>query len=225
MKIAKFDKISLVSYPGRSACTIYVRGCNFKCPVCNRSDMIDLDGSCIDENEVLEYLDSKKNMIEGVCITGGEPLIQDDIVPFICKIKEFGYKIKLETNGSFPKKLKELIDNRYVDFVTMDIKNIYTKYDMASGIKTNIDAIKDSVNILESSRIDHEFRTTIAKELHNINDVRRMRAYLGRRANYYVHNFVNGDNVLNKRLHSFSNEELKDMKLNCSNDDIYFVGL
>ena len=174
--ISGFQKLTLVDYPGYTACLIFTQGCNFRCPFCHNSDLVigGNNANIIDEQVIFDYLDKRKGLIDGVCISGGEPLLQKDLELFIRKIKEKGYKVKLDTNGSKPKLLKNLIDNNLLDYVAMDVKNTSNKYALTTGVKTNIEDIKESIDILKNSKIDYEFRTTIVKELHTIEDIKEI---------------------------------------------------
>ncbi len=214
MKISGFDKLTLLNYPGLVACTIFTKGCNFKCPFCHNSELIDMNSEyeTIDEEEIIKYLIKRKNILDGVCISGGEPLIQKNIKILIKRIKDLNLKVKLDTNGSNPTLLKELLDEDLIDYVAMDIKNSFDKYDITSGTKTNLNNIKKSIKIIENSNIDYEFRTTIIKEYHVLKDIINILKCLNKKSKYYIQNFMDSDGVLNKNLHPFTNEELIEMK-------------
>jgi len=216
MIISGMQKLTLVDYPEHTACIIFTQGCNFRCPFCHNSDLVkDANNSNkIDEQVLFDYLDKRKGLVDGVCISGGEPLLQKDIELFIKKIKEKGYKVKLDTNGSKPNILKKLIDSNLVDYVAMDVKNTFSKYNLTTGVDINIDDIKESINILKNSNIDYEFRTTIAKELHSFDDIREILDYLGPKVKYYIQNYNDCDTVLKKGLSSFDDNELLEMKKN-----------
>lgn len=213
MKISGFQKLTLVDYPGLTSCIVFTQGCNFRCPFCHNSSLInDNSDSSVDEQEFFDYLDKRKNVLDGVCITGGEPLLQSDLESFITKIKEKGYKVKLDTNGSNPIKLKSLIDKNLLDYIAMDIKNNFTKYDETSGIKVNIDSIKKSIEIIKSSKVDYEFRTTIVKELHTLEDLKDILEYIGSECKYYIQNYKDCESVLKKGLSGFEDSELLEIK-------------
>lgn len=213
MIIDGFEKLTLVNYPGEVACIVFTRGCNFACPFCQNSPLIDItkDKGLIDEKDVFDYLKKRKGIIDGVCISGGEPLLQKDIKTFIEKIKKMKLKVKLDTNGSNPKLLQELLDANLLDYVAMDIKNIPSKYETTIGKKFNLDKIKESMDILKNCHINYEFRTTIAKELHNMDDIKTIIKDIGD-SRYYLQNFVASDNVIDKNLHGFSYNELETIK-------------
>mgnify|MGYP003368000665 FL=1 len=226
MLISGFDKVTLLNYPGLVACTIFTKGCNLKCPFCHNSSLISgNDDTYIDEDEIFKYLNKRKNIIEGVCISGGEPLLQKDIKEFIRKIKSLGLKVKLDTNGTNPDLILSLINDNLLDYIAMDIKNIKSKYELTSGAKVKIDNILKSINIIENSGIDYEFRTTIIKEIHTLSDIDYISKKLDKKSKYYIQNFVKSDAVLDKNLHSFTNDELKEMKQILNNENIIFRDL
>jgi pyruvate formate lyase activating enzyme len=214
MKISGMEKLTLLDYPSKTACLIFTQGCNLKCPFCHNSSLLDTNhDGVIDESEVLAYLDKRKGLIDGICISGGEPLLQKDIESFIKEVKERGFKVKLDTNGSNPKKLKDLIDKNLLDYVAMDIKNDFTNYEKTSGItKINIDKIKESIKILESSNIEYEFRTTIVKELHDVEKIENICKYIDKKSKYYLQNYRDCESVLQKGLTCFIDKELQELK-------------
>ena len=208
MNIAGVQKVTLLDYPGKVACEIFTQGCNFECPFCQNSSLIPITNTGeFSEEEIFEYLNLRKNILDGVVITGGEPTVQKDLKGFIKKIKDLGLLVKLDTNGGNPKVLQELIDEDLVDYVAMDIKNIFNKYNITAGKKINLDNIKKSIEILKASKIDYEFRTTIIKEMHSLDDIISICKLVGN-AKYYLQNFEDSENVLDHSLHGFSREEL-----------------
>ncbi len=225
MKISGFDKLTLLNYPDKLACTIFTSGCNLRCPFCHNSGLVTNNYNEISFDSIYEYLKKRIGILDGVCITGGEPLIHADIKDYIKKIKDLGYLVKIDTNGCNPKLLKELIDLKLVDYIAMDIKNIYSKYDITSGVKVNVDNIKKSISIIENSGIDYEFRTTIVKEFHSTQDIKEILSYISSNSNYYIQNFKNSNDVFNRNLSSFSENELVEMKNEINNKNIYFRDL
>ena len=208
MNIAGVQKVTLLDYPGKVACEIFTQGCNFECPFCQNSSLIPITNTGeFSEEEIFEYLVLRKKILDGVVITGGEPTVQKDLKGFIKKIKDLGLLVKLDTNGGNPKVLQELIDEKLVDYVAMDIKNIFNKYNITSGKKINLDNIKKSIEILKASKIDYEFRTTIIKEMHSLDDIVSICKLVGN-AKYYLQNFEDSENVIDHSLHGFSREEL-----------------
>lgn len=163
LSFSGIQKTTLVDYPGEVACTLFVSGCNFRCSFCYNSALVlEQDtGVSISEVEALDFLKERKNFLDGVCITGGEPLLYyPAILGFLTKVKELGYKIKLDTNGSFPEALREIVDQQLVNYIAMDIKTSPEKYGQATGVQADLKKIAASIAIIKSSNIDYEFRTT-----------------------------------------------------------------
>ena len=214
MTINGMQKLTLLDYPGNVACLIFTQGCNFRCPFCHNSGLLDMNNNCekIDEKEVFKYLEKRKGLLDRVCISGGEPLLQKDIEYFIRKVKDLGYKVKLDTNGSSPKKLKQLIEEGLIDYVAMDIKNDFLNYDKTAGMCTNIDNIKKSIEIIENSNIEYEFRTTIVKQFHDVGKLEKIIQYIGPNARYYIQNYQDCSSVLQRGLDGFDEEELLNIK-------------
>lgn len=208
-KIAGFNKLSLLDYPGNMACIIFTKGCNFKCSYCHNSSLVlDKKIPLILHDDIFAYLEKRKNILKGVVISGGEPTIQKNLVEFISKIKKIGYKVKLDTNGSNPEVLKELIKNNLVDYVAMDIKNVFEKYNITTDSVVNINNIKKSIEILKENKVDFEFRTTIIREYHTLEDIKRLIKYT-RGYKYYLQNFEDKDTVIKNGLTPFTDVELE----------------
>ena len=210
MKISGLQKLTLLDFPDVVSCIVFTKGCNLRCPFCHNSSLV-VDSKLtpeIDEEEVFSYLNKRKNILDGVVISGGEPLLQKDIKDFIVRIKTLGYKVKLDTNGVNSKLLSELIDEKLVDYVAMDIKNTFDKYDMTTG-KSNsrIDNIKESIRILKKEKVPYEFRTTIVKDFHNIEDIKKILKYING-SKYFIQNFVDNENTIKKGLTGFTKDEL-----------------
>ena len=215
MKIVGFQKLTMVDYPGKMACIIFTEGCNYRCPYCHNSLLVyEKSDYEMDEEEIFNYIDKRKGIIEGIVISGGEPTLQKDLKEFLIKLRNYPISIKLDTNGSNPKIIKELIDNNLVDYIAMDIKNSIKKYPITSAInKINTDNVLESINILKKSKIDYEFRTTIVKELHDIEDIKEIRKLIGK-SKYYIQNFRDNENVKYSNLHGFTDIELNEIKNN-----------
>ena len=215
IKFFGLQKSTLLDYPTKLAATIFTGGCNFCCPFCHNSDLVYLDEGIkeIKEADILEYLAKRKNILDGVCISGGEPLLHKGLVSFITKVKNLGLLVKLDTNGFLYDELKKIIDLKLVDYVAMDIKNSPSKYGMTCGVK-NIDLtnIYKSVELLKSNVVDYEFRTTIVEEYHDINDIKEIGLWLNGAKNYYLQSFRNDENVIDKTLHSHNLETLEKYK-------------
>ncbi len=213
MIIDGFDKLTLLDYPGHVACIIFTRGCNFRCSYCQNSSLIlhKKEKGNFSEEEILDYLNLRKNVLDGIVISGGEPTVQPELINFIKKVKAIGLKVKLDTNGSNPKVLKELVSNKLVDYVAMDIKNSLDKYEIVAKCKVNEKALKESIKILKNGSVDYEFRTTLIKNYHTIDDVKSIYK-LVKGSKYYIQNFKMSDDVLDKNLIGFEADELEKIK-------------
>lgn len=210
VKIYGFQKMTLLDFPGRVACTLFTAGCNFVCPFCHNASLVThIDGAPIDHEEIFSYLNKRKGLLDGVCITGGEPLLWPDIASFIQKIKEMGYLVKLDTNGAFPDRLAHLIDTGLVDYVAMDIKNSKEKYALTAGVPVDLAAIEQSVELLKEGRVEYEFRTTVVKEFHTEQDIISMANWLSGTRYWYLQNFTDSGDLIQNGLHSHGEKWLQ----------------
>lgn len=209
------QKLTLLDYPGKVACTLFTKGCNFYCPFCHNAFLVNADGreESITEEEVMEYLKKRRHLLDGVCITGGEPLLHDRLFDFLKKVKEIGYRVKIDTNGSFPEKLKALFKDGLIDYVAMDVKNCFSKYQLTSGCgNLNIKKIEESIKFLLQGGIGYEFRTTVVKELHTPEDIEDLAREIGGADKYFLQNFVDSGNILRENLHPVDSETLLEME-------------
>ncbi len=228
MNISGIEKLSLSDYPGYVACIIFTQGCNFKCPYCHNSDLIPFKDGMVDKDYVFEFLEERKKILDAVVISGGEALLQPKLKEFIVKVKKMGYKIKLDTNGSNPKDLSKLIDEDLLDYVAMDIKHDKENYHLITGFKKyNYNSVKESIKILENSNIDYEFRTTIVKELHDLDSILNICKLINKKSKYYLQNYIESPEVLDKSLSSFSKEELLEIekKINSKYSNVKVRGI
>lgn len=212
MKICGLQKLTLVDYPGKMAAIIFTGGCNFRCPFCHNSALVtDVNNQEeIEEEEVLAFLEKRKNLLEGVVVTGGEPLIHSDIIPLLKKIKELGYLIKLDTNGTFPNLLEEIIDLGLCDYVAMDIKNSLKNYGKTIGFETyDTSKIEKSINLLKKGKVSYEFRTTVVKNIHFEEDFLEIAKMISPESNYFLQTFVPSQNTIVQGLSAPSDEEMK----------------
>ena len=167
MKIGGLQKTTFLDYPDKMACIVFTVGCNLRCPFCHNRDLVDgLVNDLIEEKDFFKFLENRKDILEGVVITGGEPTLQLDLVDFCQKIKKMGFLIKLDTNGTNPKLVKELMDKKLIDFVAMDMKNDFENYEKTVGTPINLDNIKESIEMIQNWGGDYEFRTTVVPTLH-----------------------------------------------------------
>jgi pyruvate formate lyase activating enzyme len=193
IEIGGLQKTTLIDYPGRISCTVFLIGCDFRCPWCYSSELVLPEKiklqPRISEKEFFNFLKERKGLLEGIVICGGEPTIHKDLPDFIKKIKELGYLIKLDTNGSNPRMLKQLIAEGLVDYVAMDIKAPKEKYDKATGVKVKIRDIEKSIDILKQGKIEYEFRTTVVPTIHLKEDVIEIAKWLSPAKKYFLQNF------------------------------------
>ena len=207
--------MTLLDFPGKTAATVFTPGCNFRCPFCHNASLVlhTDEAEHYGEEEVLSYLKKRQGILDGICITGGEPLLQKDIADFMEKVKSLGYKIKLDTNGSFPEKLRELVGKGLVDYVAMDIKNSKEKYAATVGIeKFDTSAVEESVSYLLSGMVDFEFRTTVVDELHTEEDIENIAVWIRGAKRYFLQNFVDSGDILGDNLSAASREKLDSMR-------------
>lgn len=215
MNFSGFQKLTLLDFPGHVACTLFSHGCNFRCPYCHNAMLVteEKSGDVFSDEEILSYLKKRKGILDGVCFTGGEPLIQKELPDFIRKVKELGFLVKLDTNGSFPERLKELVGEGLVDYVAMDIKNSLSKYGDTIDIKNfSTEKVEQSIDFLVGSSINFEFRTTIVAEYHTIQDIEDIAKRIKGAKKYFLQNFVDSGNLIGENLHAVSKETLEKMR-------------
>lgn len=214
MRIHGFQKTTLLDYPGHLAATVFFGGCNFLCPFCHNASLVLSPDSlpAIPEDEILNTLKKRKGILEGVCITGGEPTLEVGLPDFIKKIKDLGLLVKLDTNGSNPGILKELLSQGLLDYVAMDIKSSPDKYPAAIGKDSfPLKNISESIRLLLTDKIDYEFRTTVVKELHTSSDLVLIGEWIKGAKAYYLQAYKESEDVISPGFHSYSKEELLNM--------------
>jgi pyruvate formate lyase activating enzyme len=226
MKIGGLQKVSLIDYPGLICATIFLQGCNFKCSYCHNPELVDprLFQPCIKENEVLDFLNTRKGKLDAVAITGGEPTIHDDLAPFIKKIKKMKFAVKLDTNGSQPQVIKTLLDEKLLDFIAMDIKAPLEKYKSVVKVPVNADSIKESIKLILKSKIPYEFRTTVVESQLEEKDIQQIAALISGSKSYVLQKFV-PVKVLDKKFlkeKSYPDEKFQEIKKHLENK-IHYV--
>lgn len=202
MRLGGFQKLTLIDYPGKIATTVFTVGCSFRCPFCHNPELVlraQFPAPNKMEEEFLAFLEKRKGKLEGVCITGGEPTIQPDIIEFIKKIKALGYFIKLDSNGTRPDVLRRIIKEKLVDYIAMDIKHAPKKYNLATGLTTDIVRIKTSVRLIMQSGIPYEFRTTVVPGIHEDEDFDKIAKWIAGAKNYNLQEYREGK-ILNPHL-------------------------
>lgn len=202
MKIQGMEKFSLVDYDGFVAVTLFLAGCNYRCPFCQNSGLVTNinPGYEIPLTEIDDYLDKRKGIIDALVISGGEPTIHQELKDLIKHFKAKGLKIKLDTNGTNPKIIKELVNEKLIDYIAMDIKNSFSSYDLTAGTKVNIDAIKESISFIMNANIDYEFRTTLVKEFHTLDDIKEIGEMIKGAKKYCLQKYVSNPNCINPNL-------------------------
>ena len=211
MTLFGLQKMTLLDFPGKVACTVFTGGCNFRCPFCHNARLVtDLSESVrIEDEEIFKFLAGRRGLLDGVCVTGGEPLLLPDIVPFIRRIREMGFAVKLDTNGSFPDRLKKLVAAGLVDYVAMDIKNCKEKYARTVGLENlDLTPVEESVRYLLGGHVDFEFRTTVLKDFHTPADIEALTAWIEGAPRYFLQNFVDSGGLIGEGLSPLSREEL-----------------
>jgi pyruvate formate lyase activating enzyme len=211
MQIHGFSKTTLLDYPKHLAATIFLGGCNMRCPFCHNASLVTRFATqpIIPVEEVLSTLTKRKNILEGVCITGGEPTLYPDLPEFIGKTKALGLKVKLDTNGTNPAMLKSLVANKLVDYIAMDIKNSKEKYDLSTGIHGfDLLQISESIDFILTAPITYEFRTTIVKEHHSEQDILSIGRWINGANAYYLQSYKDSGDILSPGLSSHSKDTL-----------------
>ncbi|MBQ1891323.1 MAG: anaerobic ribonucleoside-triphosphate reductase activating protein [Firmicutes bacterium] len=224
MNIAGLQKLTLLDFPGRCAATIFTPGCNLRCPFCHNASLVDpeemkktlAENGLIDPEDVLAFLKERKGRLTGLAVTGGEPLMQPGILDFLKEVKNIGYAVKLDTNGTNPERLRALLSAGIVDYVAMDYKNCREKYALTAGVPETTGAIlyentRLSMSFIRQSGVEHEYRTTIVKELHTVDDVRKMAKELEGEEKYFLQNFTDSGDILRDGFTSCSKAELNEM--------------
>lgn len=211
MDIQGLQKMTLLDYPGKVACTVFLGGCDFRCPFCHNGELVLSPAPAqMDQEELLAFLKKRRGLLDGVCITGGEPLLRPDLPQFLEAIKALGYPVKLDTNGSHPAALRDLAQRKLVDYVAMDIKNSPALYPLTAGVpELDLGPIRESVAFLLEGTMDYEFRTTVVREFHDGDSFRAIGPWLAGAKRYFLQSFVDRDTVIREGLHPWDRESLQ----------------
>ena len=212
MDIAGLQKLTLLDYPGKLACTVFLPGCNLRCPFCHNASLV-LPGRAeplMTQGELLEFLRGRQGKLDGVCVTGGEPTLHRDLPQLLQQIKAMGFSVKLDTNGTRPEVLKQLMDAQLLDYVAMDIKNSPQKYAATCGDVDVWESVQQSVQLLEESSIDHEFRTTVLHPFHTAEDMTAIGQWLRGTSKYFIQQFVDSGDLIGGGQ-PLSPEEMRDL--------------
>jgi pyruvate formate lyase activating enzyme len=192
MKIGGLQRVTLIDYPGKIGATVFTQGCNFRCPYCHNPELVDpvQYGELIPEEEVLSFLEKRKGKLDAVTVTGGEPTIQRDVDRFLEALKGMGYLVKIDTNGSNPAVLEVLIKRKLVDYLAMDIKGPLKKYGAIASVRVDASKIRRSIELITSSGIEHEFRTTVVRSQLDLHDLRSVAKLITKSRLYVLQHFV-----------------------------------
>ena len=201
----------MVDFDGKIACTVFTGGCNFRCPFCHNAPLVvgNVKSQQIDCDEVFDYLQKRKGLVDAVCVTGGEPTLQPDLCDFLAKVRDMGYATKLDTNGLRPDVLKEVLDKKLVDFVAMDVKNSPARYAETVGLASfDMTGVRESIEFLLEGTVDYEFRTTVVRELHDESSLEEIGKLIRGAKRYFLQSFTDRDTVLFAGLHAPEKEAL-----------------
>ena len=215
MKINGFQKLTLLDFPGHTACTVFTGGCNLRCPFCHNALLVTEAEELEEypEEEILAFLKKRQGILDGVAITGGEPLLQRDIRSFIEKVRALGYSVKLDTNGTFPKILRELAEAGLLDYVAVDIKNSKKKYGETTGRpEIDLDPVSETVEFLLHGSVPYEFRTTVVREFHTKEDIEKIGEWIRGADRYVLQHFEDSGNLIGKNMHPVPREEMLEMQ-------------
>lgn len=215
MQLHGLQKMTLLDYPGKVACTVFTGNCNLRCPFCHNASLVLSPGDlpAYTEEEILSFLKKRQGLLDGVCLTGGEPLLQKDVFSFLQKVKELGFSVKLDTNGFYSAKLKELVSAGLVDYVAMDVKNCMDKYAETVGLaEPALDAVEESIDFLLSGAVEFEFRTTVVQELHTVQDIERLAQRIQGAPRYFLQRFVDSGNLIGTQLSAPTEQTMRQMQ-------------
>lgn len=212
MDIQGLQKMTLLDYPGKVACTVFLGGCDFRCPFCHNGELVLSPAPAeMDQEALLAFLKKRQGLLDGVCITGGEPLLRPDLPQLLEAIHTLGYPVKLDTNGSHLRALVDLVERRLVDYVAMDIKNSPERYPETVGVPgLDVGPIRESVAFLKEGMVDYEFRTTVVQEFHDGDSFRAIGPWLAGAKRYFLQSFVDRDTVIQEGLHPWGREKLEE---------------
>ena len=205
MRICGLQKLAMVDYPGKLAATVFTGGCNLRCPFCHNALLVTrlAESPSLSEEEILSFLASRKNLLDGMVLSGVEPLMQPGCMDFLQKVRDLGLSIKVDTNGCYPEVLADVLARNLVDYVAMDLKNSREKYSETVGIPNfDLAPIEESIQILKNSSVDYEFRTTVVQEFHTADDIRAIGQWVQGAPTYALQKFVDSGNLISTGLHS-----------------------
>ena len=209
MRLSGMQKLTLLDDPGHLACTLFAPGCNFRCPFCHNASLVLAGAETLDTEQVFAFLRKRRGVLQGVCLTGGEPLLQPDAADFLARVKDLGYHVKLDTNGAFPGRLRSAVERGVVDYVAMDVKNDPENYGLTVGLDDfDLGPVRESVSYLLSGAVDYEFRTTVVRELHDEARLVSLARWIAGARRYFLQAFADSGDLILPGLTGFSASEL-----------------
>ncbi len=216
MNFAGIQKLTLLDYPGKTACTVFTDGCNLRCPYCHNARLVlpeKRDGTSLSGEEILAFLKKRAGLLDGICITGGEPLLHvRELREFLSAVRELGYAVKLDTNGTRPDALAELLRDRLVNYVAMDVKNAFPYYPETVGLpEFDVTPIKESIALLMDGSVDYEFRTTVVREFHTVGRIRELAQSIAGAKRYFLQYFKDSGELIADELSAVPKEEMQAM--------------
>lgn len=212
MELHGLNKLTLLDFPEHLACTVFTGRCNLRCPFCHNAGLVLAPERepVLDTEEVFRFLEKRKNTLEGICVTGGEPTLQEDLLPFLHRCKELGYQVKLDTNGTRPDVLLAVLREHLADYIAMDIKNCPARYAETAGLSSvRLSALEESISLIRGSGLPYEFRTTVVREFHTKQDLLAIGEWLNGSARYAIQAFLDSGNLIKSGLSGYPAEELQ----------------
>lgn len=212
MKIAGLQKLTLLDYPGKTACTVFTWGCNLRCPFCHNAGLVtEAFAEAITADELYAFLRKRTGLLDGVCVTGGEPLLQPDLIPFLEPIRDMGFLIKLDTNGTSPEKLRQICESGLISMVAMDIKNCPEKYAVTAGTeRLSVEAVHQSVRyLMQQGKLPYEFRTTVVRQYHTAEDFAKIGKWIRGADAYFLQNFQDSGALIDRSVTGCTPAEMR----------------
>lgn len=213
MYLGGIQKLTLLDYPGKLACTVFTTGCNYRCPFCHNAALVTHPSEQVSVDDVLEFLKKRRGVLQGVCVSGGEPLLQPDTPELLAQIRSLGYSVKLDTNGSFPERLRQVVEAGLADYVAMDVKNSPAAYGETVGREDfDLSGVSESIRYLLSGAVDYEFRTTVVREFHDAQRLTALAQWISGTRRYYLQAFEDSGDLISEGLHGYDPEELEQLR-------------
>ena len=212
MRLYGIQKLTLLDFPGHLACTLFTGGCNLRCPFCHNASLVLRPEDQLDNDDVLDFLLERRGRLQGICLTGGEPLIQSGVAEFLSEVREIGYRIKLDSNGCFPEKLRSLVEAGLVDYVAMDVKNCPERYPETVGVPgLDLGPVRESIAFLLEGTVDYEFRTTVVRELHDEESLLSLARWIKGTKRYFLQAFTDSGDLITDKCSGYKPEELREL--------------